>query len=251
MHVHLPKPLHGWRALAGEVGIIVLGVLIALGFEQLVDAWRWRDKIDRAENAMRIELADDNGPQAFARVLIGGCLDQQIKKIRDGAGTAPPDQLRQWAMAYSPPFRTWDSEAWKVLIASDTGSHMGPDRLIAWSAPYRIIPALSEEDQREARMVMDLRGSLPASGQPSSDDLRSYRLAAGQLRLANRRFINTSQLLLSRIALLDAQVPERIQGELLIQARAMYGNCVAVPDLKATPDAGRLSANLKSPSVQD
>ena len=31
MHIHLPKPLHGWRAFVGEVGIIVLGVLIALG----------------------------------------------------------------------------------------------------------------------------------------------------------------------------------------------------------------------------
>jgi hypothetical protein len=30
MHFHLPKPLHGWRAFAGEVGIIVVGVLIAL-----------------------------------------------------------------------------------------------------------------------------------------------------------------------------------------------------------------------------
>ena len=29
MHLHLPKPLHGWRAFVGEVGIIVLGVLIA------------------------------------------------------------------------------------------------------------------------------------------------------------------------------------------------------------------------------
>jgi hypothetical protein len=25
MHFHLPKPLHGWRVFAGEVGIIVLG----------------------------------------------------------------------------------------------------------------------------------------------------------------------------------------------------------------------------------
>ena len=33
MHFHLPKPLHGWREFAGEVGIIVLGVLIALGAE--------------------------------------------------------------------------------------------------------------------------------------------------------------------------------------------------------------------------
>ena len=30
MHVPLPKPLHGWREFAGEVGIIVLGVIIAL-----------------------------------------------------------------------------------------------------------------------------------------------------------------------------------------------------------------------------
>jgi hypothetical protein len=31
MHFHLPKPLHGWREFAGEVGIIVVGVLIARG----------------------------------------------------------------------------------------------------------------------------------------------------------------------------------------------------------------------------
>ena len=30
MHFHVPKPLHGWRAFTGEVGIIVIGVLIAL-----------------------------------------------------------------------------------------------------------------------------------------------------------------------------------------------------------------------------
>lgn len=38
MHVHLPKPMHGWRAFFGEVGIIVLGVLIALGAGQAAEA---------------------------------------------------------------------------------------------------------------------------------------------------------------------------------------------------------------------
>lgn len=32
MHLKLPKPLHGWRAFAGEVGIVVLGVILALAF---------------------------------------------------------------------------------------------------------------------------------------------------------------------------------------------------------------------------
>jgi len=51
----LPRPLHGWRAFFGEVAIIVFGVLIALAFGQLVDAW-WRDKVSHAEAAMRLEL---------------------------------------------------------------------------------------------------------------------------------------------------------------------------------------------------
>jgi len=44
MHFHLPKPLHGWREFAGEVGIIVLGVLIALGLGQVAQAWNERSK---------------------------------------------------------------------------------------------------------------------------------------------------------------------------------------------------------------
>ena len=34
MRVKLPKPLHGWREFAGEVGVVVLGVLIALAAQQ-------------------------------------------------------------------------------------------------------------------------------------------------------------------------------------------------------------------------
>jgi hypothetical protein len=30
MEIHKPKPVHGWRDFAKEVGIIVLGVLSAL-----------------------------------------------------------------------------------------------------------------------------------------------------------------------------------------------------------------------------
>lgn len=106
MHFHLPKPLHGWRAFAGEVGVVVLGVLIALTANAIVEAWQWRDKIGGAEAAMRLELAEDNGPQAYGRILIGRCLDEQITRIHDGAGRVPTDQLRQWIRAYTPPFRT-------------------------------------------------------------------------------------------------------------------------------------------------
>ncbi|HWC55911.1 MAG TPA: hypothetical protein VG434_02960, partial [Sphingomicrobium sp.] len=56
MHFHLPKPLHGWREFAGEVGIIVVGVLIALGAEQVVEEWRWHRQVGEANLAFRTEL---------------------------------------------------------------------------------------------------------------------------------------------------------------------------------------------------
>ena len=52
MHFHLPKPLHGWREFAGEVGIIVIGVLIALAADQAIEAWQWREKVAPADEGV-------------------------------------------------------------------------------------------------------------------------------------------------------------------------------------------------------
>jgi len=41
MHIHLPKPLHGWKEFTNEIFVIVVGVLIALGFEQVVEELHW------------------------------------------------------------------------------------------------------------------------------------------------------------------------------------------------------------------
>ena len=59
MHFHLPKPLHGWREFVGEVGIIVIGVLIALSAEQAVEAWHWHDKVSVVRRSLMGELGND------------------------------------------------------------------------------------------------------------------------------------------------------------------------------------------------
>jgi hypothetical protein len=57
MHLHLPKPLHGWREFLGEVGIIVVGVLIALGAEQIVETVHWRSEARDFRKAVNHELS--------------------------------------------------------------------------------------------------------------------------------------------------------------------------------------------------
>jgi hypothetical protein len=86
MHVHLPKPLHGWRAFAGEVGIIVLGVLIALGAEQFVESLHWRHEVHETRKAVDAELSHDLAALQF-RINQGDCAGHRL------------DELDRWSKA--------------------------------------------------------------------------------------------------------------------------------------------------------
>jgi hypothetical protein len=59
MDIRLPKPIHGWRAFIGEVGIIVLGVLIALGFGQLAETIHEGTIASQARDAVRAEVREN------------------------------------------------------------------------------------------------------------------------------------------------------------------------------------------------
>lgn len=83
MHVHVPKPLHGWRAFAGEVGVVVLGVLIALGAQQLAEWVHWKGKqheiLERLFNESRYNVGqlkefDWVGPEVGREVAFAADL---------------------------------------------------------------------------------------------------------------------------------------------------------------------------------
>jgi hypothetical protein len=53
MHLHRPKPLHGWRELSVEIGVIVVGIIIALGLEQTVEFFHHRAQREDLTEALR------------------------------------------------------------------------------------------------------------------------------------------------------------------------------------------------------
>lgn len=59
MHIHLPKPIHGWRGFVGEIGIIVIGVLLALGAEQAIEALHHRSQVHEATEKLRAESVEN------------------------------------------------------------------------------------------------------------------------------------------------------------------------------------------------
>src|SRR3954452_4093041 len=90
MHFHLPKPLHGWREFTGEVGIIVIGVLIALGAEQVVEAYHWNSEASDFREAVDHELALNLGTfevNELQHKCIRARLDEletMLERSRDG-----------------------------------------------------------------------------------------------------------------------------------------------------------------------
>src|SRR5437764_2406251 len=119
MHVHLPKPLHGWRAFAGEVGIIVAGVLIGLGAEQLVEAAHWRAEARDFRDAVDHELGRNLG---IYEVVMAqrACVTRRIAELERflaDSRAGRQDQLLEpigRPFMYSQYFSVWDNKGAEV-----------------------------------------------------------------------------------------------------------------------------------------
>jgi hypothetical protein len=81
MRVRLPKPLHGWRRFADEVGIIVLGVLIALVAGQVAQNLQERQTARDTRKAVRAEIAAGLASLAL-RQRVEPCIARRLGEIR-------------------------------------------------------------------------------------------------------------------------------------------------------------------------
>ena len=224
MHFHLPKPLHGWRELAGEVGIIVLGVLIALGAEQLIENWHWKQRVREAEASMTKELGEDDGAQAGARRAISPCIERRLDAAEQ-ALIAERDRGVPFVAPKlpTPPFRTWDSNAWHAAVSSDATSHMATDRMYAWSAPYSLTGDMDQASMREFNDWAELSriGSLPAH--PSEAERERMFNAIAHARQDNVFLSWISGIFLAFLKPLDIEVPEAAKRKELLSQRSQIG----------------------------
>jgi ribosome modulation factor len=114
MRITLPKPLHGWRQLAGEVGIIVLGVLIALAAQQIVESANQRSQVRQLRTALDNEIGYGLAAYGY-RVSQDECLHARL------AG------LEQWLDG-------WRDGKARVLTGPIGGPRSGPAHTSVWAS---------------------------------------------------------------------------------------------------------------------
>ena len=186
MHFHLPKPLHGWREFAGEVGIIVVGVMIALGAEQVVESIHWDREVAGARQALGYEIADSVG-QAYEREHIYQCVEKRLDvlaAIVDTGGRT--GRLPPLASPASTPYRTWLDATWRTTMGGDTASHFGGRELDIYGSIYVFIQNLQQIAPRELTVWSRL-DSVAGPGRPIAPaEVQSLRYDIAEARLLNR-----------------------------------------------------------------
>ena len=202
MDIHKPKPWHGGREFLQEVGTIVLGVLIALAMEQAAEWAHWRQKIADLRVSMTAELASDDGPQAYTRLAISRCMDQQLDALQRAAEQGQSRfELAKLAKAYPVSDETWDTEGWKGFLAADGPAHMSAAEADSWWLDYAMIPKMDQIGEDERQALGALRAIRPKDGAMSEPELQDLNRAVGRLRNDNRWLVHDSAVMLGNLAL--------------------------------------------------
>lgn len=164
MHFHLPKPLHGWRELAGEVGIIVLGVLIALGLEQVVVAIQQRRASEEARKSVQAEISA-NVRRLLGRAQLQTCLDRKLNEIGAllaAAGDGTPKPHPSWVSR--PTFWSLSTGNWQAATAAGRAALLSKEDQIQLGTFYAVFDFLNREQEREQLAWGHLRGLEDWSG---------------------------------------------------------------------------------------
>jgi hypothetical protein len=198
MEIHKPKPVHNWRELLTEIGVVVIGVCIALAAEQAVEWVHWRNQVAEAREAIASEMAG-NVIDAIARLKTEDCIEHrldQLGQILDTAshsGSLPPVGL-----IGLPPLRQWNSGAWDSVVASQVASHFSRQELTHLASSYNFVQLADGFHRSEVDAWSGLSAMIGPGRRLDPASEAELRKALGLARTYNRSLEGLSyQILLS------------------------------------------------------
>lgn len=221
MHVHLPEPLHGWRQFTGEVGVIVLGVLIAIALEQLVEAIHWHGQVRDARGAIAEDMAQTNRAFAF-RVAAHDCIAARLSKLND---------IIERSAAHQPVPRVGEvmpdignalfQNAWQTSRASQTLTHFDRHALRLYGSYYVNVDSIGGFMAHE---VDDLTVLKVLEGDPARlgpSDISGLRVAVRHAMFDNDLIAGIAQDALDTSKSLGVTVPEANRTRLVEVCRPL------------------------------
>lgn len=208
MRIAVPRPLHGWRPFWGEVGIIVLGVLIALGAQQMIENLQWRHEVAGFRDAVRDEIETDLDSYPY-RAKQERCIRARLDELqrwldgwREGRGNKLAGPI---GIPASRVIRTsvWDS------TDPDTLAHVPRDERIEYSFLYSEFSNNEVHRLDERNAWIEFAGFEGATLLDHQDQMRLQGLIA-RARLRDERIESNSNRFLKRAVMKSGLHPKPV-----------------------------------------
>ena len=179
------SPPHGWSAVAWELAIVTLGVLIALGAQQFVDGIHQRNEVAQLVGALRSELADSRGRWQHVRNS-DPCTLQRLDALEKWNATAPSNAKLNRAYRLF----VWNqhSGAWDLAKTSETTTHIPLRERMIIASLYDAINNWRQMINEENENARALSGLLATADQPENRRQIAYRISLARGFVNRRKF---------------------------------------------------------------
>lgn len=215
MRLPIPKPLHGWHQFAGEVGIIVLGVVIALALGQIAQELQWRGDVRSARTALGADIRTINDEYAF-RIVGHKCIADRLAKLTNVVERVAKHESVAKIVRVMPDIGAGlPSNGWESSKAAGTLSHFSQEILSAYGSYFTEAGIVQTFINREAddwgviRVLegdparlgaVDIASIRVALKRASFDNDLITAIATGELHEANQLGVRPSQADSARVS---------------------------------------------------
>jgi hypothetical protein len=242
------KPPHGWNTVAWDLGIVTVGVLIALGAQQAVESVHSHASARQAEHAIQAELARQE-VDAMERLAVQPCLSGQLKALATKLSaflgglwqgvpmivnqkTDRDAQQRAVIAAYRAPERLWVGEAWQTARSNGSLDSLPDATVSTYAQEYnrgdRILALQMQENEPAASLA-----PLAIDGPISADERASLLGAIAAVDRANAGMAYQARYLVAELRPPLTEVPaakiDRDVAAMVADERRFRGTCVETP----------------------
>ena len=181
MDVHKPKPWRGVREFLKEIGTIVIGVLIALGAEAVVENLHERRLSAEAQEAVRDEINVDLA-NAARRIRWEACIARRMDEIDDLLNRAEGGQpLTPPTTVGGPTSPTVYTQRWAAATAGGRTSLLSSSQQRAYGRVYTQLMHLDDQQNQEHEAWFRL-DALTSLHRLSPEMIYDQRLALAKAR---------------------------------------------------------------------
>ncbi len=183
MDIHKPKPVHSWREFLSEIGVIVIGILIALTLEQAVEAWRDHRHVVEARENTRAEIAKNLG-YMVRRAQTEACVTNRLDEIAGLIAQISAGQPVKGPIWIGHPLIWFTVDGrYKTALQSGGISLMPTDEQAGYSDLYTLFAEYTASEKDEAKAWNELR-TLDLQPTPSPGYDQRLRSALEHARMA-------------------------------------------------------------------